>query len=108
VACSRYFGTGVDQVLTEPIELDREGPRRLRVRTVRDGGIDWTVEIGATAVTRMMSAVGCVLPTRLWRSRLVLGAMRHVAGWALRAGTVRLTGMTSNDQPFAATPQRIW
>ena len=26
VACARYFGAGVDQVLTEPIELDWEGP----------------------------------------------------------------------------------
>jgi hypothetical protein len=108
VACSRYFGAGVDQVLTEPIELDWEGPKRLRVRTVRDDGVDWTIEVGATLVTRMMSAVGSALPTRLWHSRHVLGAMGHVAGWALRAGTVRLTGMTSNAQPFAANPQRIW
>jgi hypothetical protein len=108
VACSRYFGAGVDEVLIEPIELGWEGPRRLRVRTVRGGGVDWTVDLGATAVTRMMSAAGSVLPSRLWRSRQVLRAMGHVAGWALHAGTVRLTGMTSNDQPFAANPQRIW
>jgi hypothetical protein len=108
LACTRYFGAGVDQVLTEPIKLGWEGPKRLHVRTVRDAGVDWTIEIGATPITRVMSAVGCALPVRLWRARPVLSAMGHVAGWALRAGTVRLTGMTSNDQPFAANPQRIW
>jgi hypothetical protein len=102
VACTRYFGGGVDRVYTEPIELQWEGPKRLRVRTVRDGGVDWTIEVGASLVTGMMSAVGSALPVRVWRSRPVLGVMGHVAGWALRAGTVRLTGMTANAQPFAA------
>lgn len=108
VACTRYFGVGVDRVCTEPIELQWEGPKRLRVHTVRDSGVDWTIEVGASLVTGMMSAVGSALPVRVWRSPPVLGVMGHVAGWALRAGTVRLTGMTANAQPFAANPQRIW
>jgi hypothetical protein len=34
--------------------------------------------------------------------------MGRVAGWTLRAGTVKLTGMTSNQQHFDANPLRIW
>jgi hypothetical protein len=34
--------------------------------------------------------------------------MGRVAGWSLGVGTVKLTGMTSNHQPFDANPQRIW
>ncbi|MBV9515023.1 MAG: hypothetical protein JO280_13440 [Mycobacteriaceae bacterium] len=78
------------------------------MHTVRDGGVEWTIELGASPLTRMMSAVGSALPVRVWRSRPVLGAMGHVAGWALQAGTVRLTPMTANAQPFAANPERIW
>jgi hypothetical protein len=34
--------------------------------------------------------------------------MGHVAGRVLKAGTVKLTGMTSNGQHFDANPRRIW
>jgi hypothetical protein len=107
VACSRYFGAAVERQRVGPIQLEWEGPHRLRIRTA-DDGVDWTVEIGSTPITRMMSAVGSSLPTATWRWSPVLRAMGQVAGWALGVGTVRLTGMTSNGQHFDANPLRIW
>jgi hypothetical protein len=70
--------------------------------------VDWHLELGATLVTRLMSIAGSALPLAAWRSRPVLSAMGRVAGWLLGVGTVKLTGMTSNRQPFDANPQRIW
>ena len=107
VACSRYFGDGVDRFRQGPIELDWEAPARLRVRTA-DGAVDWTVEMAATARTRMMSVAGSVLPMAAWRSGPVLRAMGVMAGRILGVGTVRLTGTTSNRQHFDANPLRIW
>jgi len=107
IACTRYFGASVDEVRRGPIELEWPSERRLRVRTA-DGAVDWTLELGATAITRVMSAVGSSLPLAAWRSGPVLGAIGRVAGRALRVGTVRLTGMTSNRQRFDANPLRVW
>jgi hypothetical protein len=70
--------------------------------------VDWTIEVGYTLTTRLLSAVGAVIPEPAWRSRPVLTAMGHVAGRALGVGKVQLTGMTSNGQHFDANPLRIW
>ncbi len=108
VACTRYFGAGVDRVQVEPIALDWEGDRRLRVRTSDSPAVDWHLELGATLVTRAMSLFGSALPLKAWRSRRVLTAMGRVAERSLGVGTVKLTGMTSNEQRFDANPLRIW
>src|SRR5581483_10371817 len=49
IACTRYFGASVDEVRRGPIELEWPSERRLRVRTA-DGAVDWTLELGATAL----------------------------------------------------------
>jgi hypothetical protein len=107
VACTRYFGAAVERQRVGAISLEWETPYRLHIRTA-DGAVDWTVDIGFTAVTRLMSAVGSSLPDATWRWSPVLRAMGHLAGWALGVGTVRLTGLTSNGQHFDANPLRIW
>jgi hypothetical protein len=40
--------------------------------------------------------------------RSVIIASLGFASWSLVVGTVKLTGMTSNGQPFDANPLRIW
>jgi hypothetical protein len=107
VACTRYFGADVERARVVPIDLKWEDPSRLRIRT-EDSAVDWTVQIGSSLVTRAMSAVGSSLPLAAWRSGPVLKGLGHLAGWALRAGTVRLTGLTSNAQHFDANPMRVW
>jgi hypothetical protein len=108
VACTRYFGAQVERVQVGPIALDWEGDRRLHVHTTDSAAVDWTIELGSTPVTRLMSVVGSALPLAAWRSRPVLSVMARVAGWSLGVGTVKLTGMTANNQPFDANPLRIW
>jgi hypothetical protein len=107
VACTRYFGADVERVREGPIDLEWEAPDRLRVR-VADGAVDWELAIGATVATRMMSAVGSIMPLAAWRSAPVLNAMGAVAGRVLGVGKVQLTGTTSNRQHFDANPLRIW
>jgi hypothetical protein len=107
LACTRYFGSAVDEVREGPIHIDWTGPRGFRVRA-GDGELDWTVEVGSTPVTRLFNGVGAVLPNRAWRSPPVLGVMSRVAGTALRAGRVRLTGLAPNGQRFVANPLIMW
>lgn len=108
VACTRYFGAEVDRVHLGPIRLDWLDRRRLRIYTAESAEVDWTIELGSTPITRLMSLAGAALPTRAWRSPRMLAAIGRVAGWSLGAGTVNLTGVTSNGHSFDANPLRIW
>jgi hypothetical protein len=107
LACTRYFGSAVDEVREGPIRIDWSGPRTLQVHA-GDGDLEWTLEVGATPVTRLFNAVGAALPARAWRSPPVLAVMSRVAGTALRAGRVRLTGLAPNGQRFVANPLIMW
>lgn len=107
VACSRYFGDDVQRFEQGPIELDWEAPNRLRVRAA-DRSVDWSIQMGATLATRMMSAIGSTLPMAAWRSPPILTAMGAASGRMLGVGKVRLTGTTSNRQHFDANPLRVW
>lgn len=108
VACSRYFGADVQRTRLTSIGLDWETPRCLRVCTLDDAAINWTIHLGSTPVTRAMSLVGNAIPNRLWRSRPVLSVVGHLAGRVLGAGKIRLSGQTSNGQRFDANPLRMW
>jgi len=118
IACTRYFGDDVETVQVGPIDVAWEAPDRLHVRTVGteggtgdevdDCGVDWTIDIGSTLRTRMMSSMGSLMPLAAWRSRPVLGVMGAMAGRVLGVGRVQLTGTTSNRQHFDANPLRIW
>jgi hypothetical protein len=107
LACTRYFGSAVDDVREGPIRIDWTGPRGFQVRA-GDGELEWAVEVGTTPVTRLINGVSSVLPPRAWRSRPVLDVMSRVAGVALRAGRVRLTGRAPNGQRFLANPLTMW
>ena len=61
VACTRYFGADVERVQEGPIDLAWEASNRVRVRTA-DGAVDWHIAIGANTATRMMSAMGSIVP----------------------------------------------
>jgi hypothetical protein len=105
LACTRYFGSAVGEVREGPIRIDWPGPRSLRIST---DDLEWSLDLASTPVTRLFNAVGAALPARAWRSRPVLAAMSAVAGPALRAGRVRLTGLTPNGQRFVANPLIMW
>ncbi len=107
LACTRYFGSAVTEVREGPIHIDWAGPRTFRV-TAGDGDLDWTVTVTATPVTRLFSALDSALPDRAWRSRPLLEVMSRLAGPALGAGRVRLTGLAPDGQRFAANPLRLW
>lgn len=108
IACTRYFGAAVERVRVGPISLDWAAQRRLRVRTLNEPAVDWTLRFGATWITRTMSLVGSTIPTSVWRWRPVLSVMGRLAGPALGVGKVQLTGMTANGQHFDANPLRLW
>jgi hypothetical protein len=105
-ACTRFFGTSVDAAVEASIQTDWAGPRRLRV--VVEDVLNWEFDLAPTAATRAMNAVGKIMPDALWRNSTALKAMATVAGLALGAGKLALTGKSPNRQSFIANPLVIW
>jgi hypothetical protein len=107
LACTRYFGAAVDEVRECPIEIAWTGPRSFEV-SAGGGELAWNLELESTPVTSTLNRVASLLPDRAWQSSPILAAMSRAAGLALRAGRVRLTGLTPNGQRFVANPLHIW
>lgn len=107
LSCPRYFGTPATETRQVDIELSWPTESTLRI-DVPDVGLAWTSHLTSTLVTRVLNAVGRVLPKPAWRNRPLLAAMGPVAGRALAAGKVGMVGMTPNDQTFIANPMRMW
>ena len=106
-ACTRYFGSEVDEVREGPIQIEWDGPRQFQVHA-GNGDLEWSVDLQSTLVTRLFNVVGSALPARAWRSRPLLQIMSWIAATTLRAGRVRLTGRTPNGQRFVANPSIMW
>ena len=106
-ACSRYFGAAVAETRRCAIELHWPAESTVRV-AVPEVDFAWTVTMVTSPVTRALNAVGSLLPYKAWRADPVLAVMGLVAGTALRAGRVAMTGKTPNGQRFVANPSRIW
>lgn len=107
-ACPRYFGSAVSEASVRDIEITWTGPRDFSITVAGDGGIAWQVSLAATPATRLMNAVGGLIPDALWRNGALLRLMGAVASVALGAGKLGLAGRAPNGQQFIANPRLIW
>jgi hypothetical protein len=106
LGCARFFGKALADITVLPIETRWDGPWRLRV--VALGRIEWQFDLRSTFATRAMNLMGSLMPDRLWKSATVLAAVAPVAGVALGAGKLRMTGRAPNGQRFIANPLLTW
>jgi len=104
--CPRFFGKALTSVTVLPIETQWDRPQRLRI--VAPGRIEWQLDLSSTLATRAMNLIGSLMPDTLWKNPSVLAAMAPVAGIALGAGKLRLTGRAPNGQRFIANPLSTW
>jgi hypothetical protein len=107
LACPRYFSAALADTRRVAIDLEWTGEATMRL-TVPELDFRWTATMARSPVTRVLNAVGSVLPERAWTNRQVLSAMAWVAGTALRAGRVGLSGQVPNGQRFVANPLEVW
>jgi hypothetical protein len=73
-SCPRYFSATLSESRRVDIELNWPADSTLRV-VVPEVDLVWTANLAATAVTRVLNAVGRAMPDRPWRARPVLTAM---------------------------------
>lgn len=106
LGCARYYGAALSAARAAEIAVDWRGPYSVTVRI--PDVLDWSIELGRSAATAAMTALGGVLPDPLWRRPAVLSAMSRVAGPALGVGRVRLSGAAPNGQWFRLNPKMLW
>ncbi len=82
LACTRFFGSAVDEVRAGPIRIDWTAPRGFQVRA-GDRDLEWTSGGRVDARDPAFQRSWLRLSTRAWRSRPVLDVMSRVAGTAL-------------------------
>jgi hypothetical protein len=108
VSCPRYFGGALESTSIHDIHVTWKDGRSFTVTIADDIQLEWMVRLGATRMTRLMSRIAHSLPPAFWRSAPFLTMMGAVAGPALRAGRIGMTGRTPNTQRFKASPRRMW
>jgi hypothetical protein len=107
LSCSRYFSSATPRDAVQcDIDVAWVTPWSLFVGIA--GLLEWQLDLGTSASTRMMSGIAPRLPERTWASRLALGALGRVAGPMMGAGRVRLSGRAPNGQRFMIAPKRFW
>lgn len=108
LSCPRYFGSALESARRADITMEWTGARNLEVRIGGPVGLDWSVQLAATPVTRLMTKVAGAVPDSLWGNEPFLKAMGAVSGPALRAGRIGLSGAVPNRQGFRASPRKMW
>ncbi|MHB8605151.1 MAG: hypothetical protein ACYDCK_07810 [Thermoplasmatota archaeon] len=106
VTCPRFFGEAFHESHRAPIGLSWKSGTRLEVKI--EDRLEWRVDFEATPATRMMSAMGRMMPESWGRSRALLAPMSRMARPMLRSGRIRLAGHVPNGQWFLANPVEMW
>ena len=105
-SCPRYADVAIDEAVFSAIEVGWDGPARLTVRVA--DWVTWTMVLGSSTATAVLSAVAGVLPAAALSNRAVLAAMGAAAGPMLGAGRIRMAGTSPNGQWFTTEPSRVW
>ncbi|VBA53068.1 hypothetical protein LAUMK41_01344 [Mycobacterium attenuatum] len=107
-SCARYFSSATprNDAVQCDITIEWVSPWSLFVAIT--GLLEWQIDLRSTLSTRLMSAVGDLLPAGAWTNRLVLAALGRAAGATLGAGQLRLAGTAPNGQRFMIGPRQVW
>ncbi len=106
-SCARFFSSAsANDAVQCDIDVAWVTPWSVSVEI--PGLLQWHLDLGATASTRLMSALAPRLPAAAWTNRLALGVIGRAAGPAMGAGSVRLSGLAPNGQRFMIAPTRFW
>ena len=106
-SCPRFISAALAHPpVTTPIDVT--WLEEAHVRIYIDDVLDWTLHLGSTLATRLMTAMSRRMPASAWTNRAILAVMGRMAGPMLSAGRMRLTGGMPNGQEFFAAPRSIW
>ena len=108
LACSRYYGSELEETALRPIDITWNSPRDFTVRIESGRSLEWSVRTWPTLLTRLMNTAGGLMPHSWWQSPTVLSLMGVAAQVGLGTGNLRLTGRLPNGQTYLASPRTFW
>lgn len=106
-SCARYFSSSTSNDAVQ-CDIDVTWPSPWSVSISIPGLLDWTVDLGETRATRLMTGVGARMPEWAWTNPRALATVSRAAGRVLGVGEMRLAGTASNGQTFMVAPRRVW
>jgi hypothetical protein len=106
-SCARYFGSATPSDAIQ-CDIDVSWVSSWSALIEIPGLLQWTVDLQATAATRLMSTIGGRLSESAWTDPTVLKRLSRVARRTLGVGDVRLTGRAPNGQCYTIAPKQLW
>jgi hypothetical protein len=107
MSCPRYFGTALQRVILEGIELSWDGSLEVSLR-IPEVRLQWGIRLARDASTVGLTAGGRLLPSSLWERETVASALGRLGGRMLGLGTTSLRGTAPNGQRFWMAPRVLW
>jgi hypothetical protein len=106
-SCARYFGSATPNDAVQcDIGVSWVGAWSVLIEI--PGLMHWTVDLQATAATRLMSTIGGRLSESAWTDPTILKRLSRVARRTLGVGDVRLTGRAPSGQCYTMAPKQLW
>ena len=106
-SCARYFGSATPSEAVQcDIDVSWVSPWSVVIEI--PGLLHWTVDLQATAATRLMSTIGGRLSDAAWTDPTTLKRLSSASSRTLGVGDVRLTGRAPNGQCYAMAPKQLW
>ena len=106
-SCARYFGSATPNDAIQ-CDIDVSWVSSWSALIEIPGLLQWTVDLQATAATRLMSTIGGRLSESAWTDPTVLKRLSRVARRTLGVGDVRLTGRAPNGLCYTIAPKQLW
>lgn len=106
-SCARYFSSATPNDAVQcDIGLSWVGPSSVLIEI--PGVLHWTVDLQATAATRLMNRMGARLSDAAWTDPRIVKRLDRVTKRTLGVGEVRLTGRAPNGQCYSMAPKQLW
>jgi hypothetical protein len=108
LACTRYFGSAVNQYLNHPITIKWIGPRDFTVDVAGDYEVRWQVSLRESSAAQVLNALGGLIPDYLWQRQSFLKLLESLGSLLMGSGRLSLTGRLPNGQRFISHPRYMW
>jgi hypothetical protein len=106
-SCARYFSSATQSDTAQcDIDVTWVSPQSVLIEI--PGVLHWTVDLQATAATRLMNTIGGRLSESAWTDPTILNRLSRIARRMLGVGDVRLTGRAPNGQCYTIAPKQLW
>lgn len=106
IACPRYYGPAVRNVIPASIQVQWRGPSELTIR-VDHIQLEWTVLIDEPLLLRFLNRVGKRMPLWTWKHTAFLKPREWMAR-RLGLGNMKLWGRTPSRHFGILMPQRMY